>query len=74
MNDEQWARAGRALADALMKFAHERGDAEKKVVAALQTEICQERREELRPPPPSNPAPVDPPPAPAPATPAEAVQ
>lgn len=55
MNDEQWARAGRALADALIKLAHERGDTEKKRVAELQTEVCRERRAELSEPPAPDP-------------------
>ncbi len=48
MTDEQWAYCGRALADALMKFAHERGAAEKKRVSELQTELCRERRQEIQ--------------------------
>jgi len=66
MDDAQWARLARALADALMTFARDRGDAAKKHVAELQTELCRERRAELDQPPPSppEPQPTDPPPKP----------
>jgi hypothetical protein len=51
MDDAGWARKGRALADALIRFAHERGETEQRRVAELHTEICAERRAELNPPP-----------------------
>jgi hypothetical protein len=57
MNDDQWAQLARDLADALMRLARERGDTEKKLVAALHTEMCRERRAELERPP-SEPEPV----------------
>lgn len=65
MDDAAWARIGRDLADALMKFARERGPDERKVVAALETELCAERRAELNAPP-DEPPPTEPDPAPAP--------
>jgi hypothetical protein len=52
MNDESWASLARMLADALIRYAKERGDAEKRVIAELNTEMCAARRAELEAPSP----------------------
>ena len=51
MTDKQVATVGRRLAKALTKFAKERGDAEKKEVAAISTELCEVCRTETEEPP-----------------------
>jgi hypothetical protein len=55
MNDESWASLARMLADALIRYAKERGDAEKRVIAELNTEMCAARRAELEAPPETTP-------------------
>ena len=40
MSDATIANVGRRMAEALMKFAHDRGDEDRKTVANVQTELC----------------------------------
>jgi hypothetical protein len=48
VNDENYARLARELADMLMHWARDRHSDDKKEIARLQSELCQLRREELR--------------------------
>lgn len=45
---EQLLQTARNLADALMDEAYSRQDADRKRIAALQTELCRARRVELQ--------------------------
>lgn len=47
MSDQRIAAIGRRLAEALARFGRERGDAEKKAVALLHTELCEAVRQEF---------------------------
>jgi len=47
MNDSDYAVLARDLADALMAYARDRRDDDKKRVAQLQTELCMFRRAEI---------------------------
>jgi hypothetical protein len=47
--DAEMARLARSLADALSAFAHSRSDDDRKLIAALHTEICAARRHEVAP-------------------------
>jgi hypothetical protein len=47
MSDKQLAAIARNLAKALNKFAHERDDPGRKIIAQIQTELCAVYRQEL---------------------------
>jgi hypothetical protein len=47
MSDKQLAGIARNLAKALNKFAHERDDPGRKIIAQIQTELCAVYRQEL---------------------------
>lgn len=47
MSDKSIAAVGRRLAEALSDFAYTRKDEDKKLVAALQSELCQTLRNEI---------------------------
>ena len=47
-SDKDWTELARQMAHVLLRFARERRDEDRKMIAQLQTEMCKQLRDEIK--------------------------